>query len=204
MQSNSLNIVLLPDENATQIAIDLSKELSKKTKTNFILNGNDLIPHLTIYQAEFPVANTENVINQVDDLVQKINPFTLDMGGFSHTPEGNIWWNSIFIEPMATLQKEVVNRCNSLRDGLLLPGLNELKDKGTDYKNEIEKYGSLWLFNRYIPHISLIAVDPELNDETMKQLNFEKKVSFNAEKIALGTLGKYGTVTSIIKEFKIN
>ena len=203
-KSTSLNIVLLPDEKTTEAAIKLSSELSKEVKTNFVLNGIDLIPHLTIYQAQFPNGNKDHVLSEVESIVKDIHPFTTDMGGFSSTPEGNIWWNSVFAEPMATLQAEAINRCNPLRDNLILPGIEKLKDKGEDYKNEIENYGSLWLFKRYLPHISLTAVDPEIINDALQNLNFEKKMSFNSEKIAVGTLGKYGTVTSIIKEFPVN
>jgi hypothetical protein len=202
--STSLNIILLPDQATKKIAIELSNVLNKKVKTNFVLNGKDLIPHLTIYQAEFPNENKEKVLNEIEDMVKNIQPFTTNMGGFSSTPEGNIWWNSMFIEPMATLQKEVIKRCNTLRENLVLPGLENLKNKDEDYKTEIEEYGSLWLFGRYVPHISLTAVEPELIKETLKNLNFEKKISFVSEKIAIGALGNYGTVTSIIKEFPIN
>jgi len=203
-ESNSLNIVLLPDEKTTQTAIELSIELNKKVKTNFVLNGIDLIPHLTIYQAEFPDENKEKVLNEIEDMVKNIQPFTTDMGGFSSTPEGNIWWNSVFTEPMASLQAEAIKRCNQLRNNLLLPGIEKLKEKDKEYKNEIENYGSLWLYKRYVPHISLTAVEPTIINEALHNLNFEKKMSFNSQRFAIGTLGKYGTVTSIIKEYTIS
>lgn len=201
--STSLNIVLLPNEKTYNLAIELSNELSKKVRTNFILNGKDLIPHLTIYQAEFPDENKSKVLEEVYNIVKNLHPFTLDMGGFSSTPEGNIWWNSIFTEPMATLQKESIKKCNHLRNNLIIPGLENLIEKGEDYKNEITKYGSLWLYDRYVPHISLTSVEQKHIDLALQHLNFEKKISFKSEKIAVGKLGKNGTVTSIIKEFPI-
>jgi hypothetical protein len=200
----SLNIALLPDEKVTQAAIQMSKDLSANLPTNFILNSQNLIPHLTIYQAEFPTKNIPEVEKQVQEMLQDKNPFELELFGFSATPQGNVWWNAADPEPMATFQKEAIERCNRLREGQLLPGIENLVKIGPEYANEVNNYGSVWLFDRYSPHISLTAVTPENISKTLEYLGEGKRDKFEAKEIFIGYLGKYGTVTEIIKRFTLN
>jgi len=202
--SVSLNIALLPDENVTQTTIGMSKDLNSNLPTNFILNTQNLIPHLTIYQAQFPSKNVQEVENQTRSLLEEVKQFKLELFNFSITPQGNVWWNAIDKEPMATLQKEAIERCNPLRENLLLPGIENLTNLSEDYAKEVNNYGSVWLHDRYTPHISLSAIDPQNIEKTLQFLGKGKKDEFIAKEIIIGYLGKYGTVTEVIKRFSLS
>jgi hypothetical protein len=201
--SASLNIALLPDEKTRLKAIDLSKKLNENLPTNFVLNETDLLPHLTIYQAHYPMKNIEKIEKEVEEMLKAIKPFQMNMNGFWSTPQGNIWWNAQK-EPMATLQKNAMERFNSLREGLIIPGIEKLASLGEDYAWEINNYGSMWLTKRYTPHISLTAVEPENIEKTLEFLGDGEPAEFTANEIILGYLGKYGTVTGIIKRYNLS
>ncbi len=202
--SVSLNIALLPDQNTRLKAIELSKKLNNNLPTNFVLNEADLLPHLTIYQAHYPTKNIEKIESKIEEMLKEIKPFQMKMKGFWATPQGNVWWNSEELEPMASLQKKAMEKCNDLREGLIIPGIEKLADLGEDYANEINNYGSMWLNQRYIPHISLTAVNPENIEKTLEFLGENEPAEFTASEIILGYLGKFGTVTGTIKRFKLN
>lgn len=202
--SVSLNIALLPDKSVRLKAIELSKKLNENLPTNFVLNESDLIPHLTIYQAHYPTKNIEKIEKEVQEMLQDVKPFQMKMRGFWSTPQGNIWWNSEEKEPMASLQKNAIERCNKLREEQIIPGIEKLTNLGEEYANEINNYGSLWLMERYTPHISLTAVEPENIEKTLEFLGDGEPAEFMANEVILGYLGKYGTVTGIIRRYNLS
>lgn len=202
--SVSLNVALLPDKATTLKAIELSKKLNENLDTHFILNESDLLPHLTIYQAHYPTENIEKIEKEIEGILKNVKPFQMKMKRFWATPQGNVWWNSEDKEPMATLQKTSMDKCSPLRNGLIIPGLEKLTELGEEYATEINNFGSLWLNERYIPHISLTAVDPQNIKKTLNFLGEGEIAEFTANEIILGYLGKYGTVTGLIKKFSLS
>lgn len=204
MDNLDLNIALLPDNKTSDLAIRMSKELNENFPTNFVLNDTNSIPHLTIYQAQFPIKNVEEVKRQTELLFKNVSSFDMRLDEFSTTPQGNVWWNSEDPEPMRTFQKEAIELCNSLREGLILPGLEELlTTRGPEYRDEIRNYGSLWIGKRYSPHISLTAINPTITGQVLRFLGEGQGMGFKAGKIVIGHLGKYGTVTKIIKVLEL-
>jgi len=76
-------------------------------------------------------------------MLKDVKPFQMKMKNFWSTPQGNIWWNSKELEPMVTLQKAALERCGSLREDQIIPGIEKLSELGEEYANEINNYGSL-------------------------------------------------------------
>jgi len=203
MNSISISIAILPDEKTAQMAIALSQKLARAIPTKFVLNGKDLIPHFTIYQAEFPVDNVEKLENAVSEIMSNYKSFELKLDLFSATKQGNIWWNVINDSEMKTLQNLVIEKCNPLREGLILPLYKTYKHIDSDQRKEIENYGSLWVVERYHPHISISKIGNEYLSQTLELMGKAESASFTASKIIIGKLGDYGTVTEIIKTFNL-
>ena len=67
MDSRPYNIVLLPPSVVNNQVIKLSKLLSKKYKTEFIVDGKNKFPHATLYQLEVPKKNLEKLYKSLEE-----------------------------------------------------------------------------------------------------------------------------------------
>jgi hypothetical protein len=204
MDSISLNIAILPDKKTSQLAIALSQSLAKVVPAKFILNDINPIPHLTIYQAHFPLKNLGKIENIISEIVLDLKSFELTLGPFSATTQGNIWWNCVNQEEMKQIQTKIVKRCNLLREGQILPILKTYRGIDSEQAMVIKKYGSMWVGKQYSPHISVSGVDDIYIEKVLETLGKEKQASFLVDGIIIGKLGDYGTVTEIIKNFPLS
>jgi hypothetical protein len=203
MDSESLNIVMLPDEETSQKAIDLSHQLRNAFPTKFLLNKESVIPHLTIYQAEFPKKNIDLVIGAVEELTKNIEPLNVSMSRFFMFHRGILWWNAKDPKNFHPLQKQFIDKINPLREGCLLPGLRDLDKLSPEEKTEALEFGSIWINSRYSPHISITAVDLSIKDAVMEYLGEKVEQDFLCKKIAVGLSGEYGTFNKILKSFEL-
>lgn len=201
MDSISLNIAILPDEKTSQLAIALSQSLAKVVPAKFVLNSANPIPHITLYQAEFPVKNFARIEQEISKIAHSLRVFEMQLESFSATRQGTIWWNCKDFQKIQKLQTEIIEKCNTLREGELLPLLKTYRSLNQQQEDEIKTYGSLWIGKRYLPHISISGADDIYIEKALAALEKRKQASFLVDGIIIGKLGDYGTVTEIIKIF---
>ena len=203
-ESTSLNIIYLPDEATRNKAIELAAKVSSKLPVEFIL-GQGTIPHITIYQAMFPNKNIEKVKQIIKEITGKTHSFEIEMGPFwINAVRGFVWWNCLKTDQLSEIHWNFIRGINSLREGLIPDSLKAYRIEGEKDKMEIENYGSLFAGERYTPHLTLTALkDPEDEQKSYKILGKEEESLFTVNKILLGRLGPYGTVTEIIEEFPL-
>src|SRR3989344_8671061 len=69
--NQALNIVLLPPIDVAKEAMRLSRLINERYQTEFILDGKNKYPHLTLYQIEIPGVNLKKTLKAVYYLFQK-------------------------------------------------------------------------------------------------------------------------------------
>lgn len=202
-ESASLNIVYLPDEQTRNKAIELSQKVASKLSTEFIL-GQGAIPHITIYQAEFPNKNITKVKEAIKEFASQTAPFGIEMGPFWINAVRNfVWWNCIKTNQLSKIHWGLMKKINPLREGLVPDSLKAYKVTEQD-KMEIENYGALFMGKRYTPHLTVSGLkNPSEEKEAFEVLGMEEHSTFIVDKISLGYLGRFGTVTGIIEEFPL-
>lgn len=194
-----LNIVLLPEDKIRDVAIDISRKVHDTVETDFILDGKTKFPHITVYQARFPEKNMASISATLKTIAGKITPFEVSLGKFSSFGEF-IFWDADVTNELMYLHRSVLYLVNPLREGLILKGLQDGKwDMGLTYN--IQNYGSLLVGSSYQPHIT-IAHPTHKEDVKKTVVDLRPRVAkFTANKMCIGLLGDYGTVTKILEEY---
>ncbi len=195
-----LNIVVLPDEKVKELAIDLSRKLRETYQTDFVLDGGKNHPHITIYPARFPEKNVDAVSAYLKTIASRMAPFEVSFGKiFRHL--GFIWWNAELTNEFVYLHRSVMYQLNPLREGLVLKGFQTGKF-ALDETYNIQNYGYSLLGNLYQPHITISHLKSEQDARKIIDDMRPRVAKFIATKIALGTLGDFGTVTEIREVFE--
>ena len=198
-KETELNIIILPDEKISEMAIDMSRKAREIAPTNFVLDGRKIIPHVTVYQARFPENNIDKISAYLKTVAEKMSPFELAFGKTSHW-NNYVFWNTDATNEYMHLNKSVIYQINPLRDNLILKGLDGKKWNMSETYS-IQNYGSLLPGKDYTPHITVTAAKTDQDAQKISQEIRPKIAKFTATKIALGRLGEFGTVTEIMEEF---
>ena len=199
-----LNVVLFPDEKTRQTVIKWSNDLSQKFDTYFILDGINFNPHITLYQARYPIKNQEELMKRIERFVKNSRPFTVTMKGFSDH------WGFIFADvevspQLRTIHDSVVDSLNELREGEIASTVKGLTDLTKEQKDAVDKYGYIFAKDTFtVPHITLTRLkDPKQKDAALRSLEALSPFSFVARTIAIAPTAEHGTCPQPIKTFYI-
>ena len=199
----SLNIAIIPDEEAQDLAIEMSRKINEKLGSHFTLNKKDLLPHITVYQAHFPKENAERVKNGVAKAISQIEPLIVDMDGFSISHETFLFWRCVKSERLLRLQEDVIRQTNHLRNGLILPMLSNVGNVSGEDKFDIQNYGSLLIGPHYDPHITIARIKNKDDGKNSLVLLRKQKLSFEVRELIIGYPGDHGTVNGIIEKIPL-
>ncbi len=199
--SESLNIVLLPDVPTQEIAINLSNKLANRFPTEFTLNQSNLLPHITLYQAEFPKENLEKIKSVISEISSQIKPFKITLSNFSFLSTF-IFWNFGNKEKIQKLHEKIVSELNPLRNNLIMKDLLNVNEIYPGARADVQKFGSLLIGKNYLPHLTISCLKNE-NDrkEALKLLDSQEEITYEVKTIYLGKLGKFGTVSRLLDTF---
>lgn len=200
----SYNVVLVPPVDIAQKAIHLSRLIAKNFPIEFVLDGKNYQPHLTLYQLEVP----DNNLQIVKDQLLKIFKLrvVVSFNQYFGSQSGFLSWDCQRDKVLYNLHKKTVERLNTLRDGLLLPSRKLKYDFLTDENYiQIEKFGSSGLFEYFHPHITITRLKKGDNyNKALQILPHKKPLIVNFKKAALGKLSIHGTVPEIIEEYNLS
>ena len=200
-----LNITFKLPENVAEKAIGLSREISKKNKAFFVLDGIQFYPHITIYSPEYPEKNLDEVLEKISEIVsniEKVNLTLKEIGGgqgfisikFDYTPE------------LKKIHEEIVLKLNPLRDSHTMEKYtaDDYKMKLTTEKQEnIRKYGYPSSMSLYSVHLTIIRLEDELLAKTISEGIKWDIPEFTIDKIAVYKMGEHGTCRELVKDFSL-
>jgi 2'-5' RNA ligase len=196
------NIVILPPPEIAEQAMTWSREVASEYKTDFVLDGKQFYPHITIYQAAYPDRNLPYVEKQLTELVKYVKPFRVKSTTFS-TMVGFIFLNFTKSEELISLHKQIVEICNPLREGEGIPAeLKNLTDPNVPefIKHSIRTYGSALAMEAYMPHITISRLQNRQDADRALEVLGKTEVTFDVHGISLGNIGIDGSVNEIFKE----
>ena len=199
MTKIAVDIVLLPPDNITEMAIRLNNQLVKNFNSPIILDTSNTLPHISlamgaIDQKDIPaIENILKVIAEKTTLGQlKIN--AIDIA--EHTPTTKV--SSLLIENTEPLQVLHENIMNELAD-YLSPNVNA----DMIYSDEpVAEYSLLWIkdyrqnaaFENFLPHITLGFGQIK---------NYQLLVKFKPDKLALCHLANHCTCRKVLVEIDL-
>lgn len=202
MKTIILNIAILPSDEITAQAIVMSGKIAKEVGSRFVLNSNSLIPHITVYQAQYPSKNTDKVKDIARNLSLEQELFEIKFEGIIVSHGTFLFWKCERSSILQELQKKAVELANPLRKGLIPDSLADVRGLSKGDKYDVKHFGALLIGPRYEPHITITRLNREEDAEkAIKVLSGSNNISFKPKGLILGYLGDHGTVTGIVESF---
>ncbi len=200
--SVTLNIAILPSNNTAMEAIGMSKKVENEIESEFILDNRKVLPHITVYQAQYPNKNVELLKKLVQDLSQG-ESFEVNLDVIEVSHETFLFWKCDTANVLRELQERAIKIANPLREGLIPAQFANVAGLSEGDKYDIKTFGALLIGSRYEPHITITRLKrKEDAEKAMRILGSSKKLSFKPKALILGYLGQHGTVTDVIESFR--
>lgn len=199
IKSVSLNIAILPSDEAVVRAITMSKQIAESLGSEFVLGLDTLIPHVSIYQGEYPERNIDSLKSIVSDLAKEQESFEIKLNSISVSHGTFLFWNCDKTDILRNLHQEAVKLANPLREGLVLTQLADRTELSPGDKYDVENFGSLLIGPRFTPHITITRLKKEEDAGEAISLLGVKEFSFKPKGLVLGYLGKDGTVIVVLE-----
>lgn len=193
------NLVILPPESVAGVARELSGALSQRFETNFVLNTQDRIVHITIYQANYRVNNLAEIRSRMQNFARGTNPFELSMGSYSNFAD-YIFWDVERTGELQRFHERTVDILNPVREPVEGdPGFVGLT---AGQRESFEKYGTVLAYGEFLPHITLTRFRNYSDAQAAIKLLSRKTAEFLVDRVCLATIGPDGTATEILEEYR--
>jgi 2'-5' RNA ligase len=167
-----------------------------------------LIPHITLYFAEYPVKNKDKIIESVKTAVSGISPLELKV------LRKQFFMDYLMLHFQRTkaigdIHQRLLKSLNPLREG-------HLRDKFFDEKilvrydptglNNIKQYGNAFVGKEYSPHFSFVKTDSspaqKLADELLELIDWDIE-KFTCSSIIVFNTIKPGGSYEILAKFEL-
>lgn len=205
MTFTRIDVAIKPSSEVTSEALRLSKEINQKAGTYFVLDAINYFPHVTLYSAEYPDKNLNEIFKTVNTITTNTPPFTAAFTS-SHTHRGYIDISIKKSQELKRLHEHLVNSLNPLRENHLrekYTSPTELANYSSQQQEYIQNYGYSEVLDGFRPHLTITRLKNEnLAKVITQKLNFPPE-SFPVTTIAAYSMGSHGTCTKILKEFPL-
>lgn len=208
MKLRSVNVVVLPDENTREKAIELGAILEKKFEVFYSLLDKRFMPHITLYQATYPARNYEKIKSYLKKLTKNITSLKLKLGSYNIFANTFVFWNVTNNKQLIDLHYRVIETISPLREGLLPP---DIRPDGSGYltgqvftteqRKAVQMYGYPVAGKLYKPHITLGKVKNTISEEILSKILPKTESEFEVSEVCIGRLGDHGTVVEILEKF---
>jgi 2'-5' RNA ligase len=199
------NIVIIPDAQGIKKAIELSRQISQKFGTSFVLDGKNFYPHITLYQTAYPTMNLTHVVTKLSEVSRTMKSFRVQIHGYK-TMMGFIFLHAIRSRELFLAHKHIVSVLNPLREGAVIPSDEAMLDSSNvshKIKHCIRTYGSILAMDTYMPHITLCRLkDPNQTNDVFAMLP-TVDLAFDVRDIYLANVGQDGSVNEILERFPL-
>lgn len=207
MDSLPVDVIIVPDDKTQRKARELGKIIADNFDYYYTIADNRLIPHATVYQAQYPVKNLEKIKNKLKNLSAEFKPFEVSIGPYQNH-HGYIWWNFQENENISSLHLRLLRELNPLRENLLLPFLTPKGYKtGEEFTKEeaenVRKYGAVVVDKLFKPHLTLAKLKKDVEESTLYKVLRKADCKFKVSKISIGKMGDYGTVTKVLEKYSM-
>lgn len=166
----------------------VAAQVKEQFNTEFVFDGIEYFPHLTLYLFAAPNKNKRSMVNEVKEFANTINPTNLIVKEMMLSLEGWLMLEFGNVKRMNEYHRDVVNRLNSHRESFLRKKYRTGNTFSKLIKSErvaLKKYGDRHSMELFHPHVSIAKFDDV--KEGQKALNKYKKV-FNGEKVKVSLL----------------
>lgn len=201
MNYKRYDIVVIPPEDITRQAIEMSQVLAR-FDSFFILDGETVHPHLSLYRVPFDESALEKAIKKVGEIAAAMQPFLLQQE--TYYPDQGVWVGVRYVADKAILDLHT-GIIAATKDYRAIEDDARYKARWADLspqqRKNIEDCGWSDAFTAYFPHISFTKLKQPRADVLahLPQHDF----SFLADHIGLYERGENGTCTKLVADFRL-
>ncbi len=185
----AIDIVILPEEEVRDLAMELNLGLNDKAPYNYTLGMYDFLPHITLFMAVLDDTRLEKVKAILAEIVAAHMPIPIEISGTKNVPvdQGTSYLEITKTSPLQNLHEEIVARLAPLCTFEGTP------DMFVGELHQIPHYWATGAFreltiDKYNPHISLGYGNTKKIESTF----------FTAEKLTICQLGAHNTCRKIL------
>jgi 2'-5' RNA ligase len=200
-----INITFIPSIEIVEIIKKLSKKISNKESSYFVIDNQNFFPHITIYSLEYLIKNLEKVFSQVEEFSKKLSAIKFVFKKIT-TKRGYVGIELDYTKELKNIHEILVRRLNGLREGHIDKkyidsyGINFSEEK----RKNIQKYGYPNLMSLYHPHMTITRLKNEQAAEKIaKKIEWTVK-DFVVNKLGAYKMGENGTCVELLREFDLN
>lgn len=199
MDSLPCNVVLLPSDALADTAIVASQKLASYP-TLFTLEVGKYYPHVSVYMLQLKTADIEKAKERLATVAAKTQMFDLITANFGQS-EGFFDVEYDNTEQLSTVQAEVVQALNPIRDGMRQKDHQRMQVAVGEALANYQQYGWASIGSLYRPHLTLTR----FNDENTAPEAPADLAAFNGvfPKLGLFEMGDNGTCVRLIAEFNV-
>lgn len=199
-----INIAFKPPIEIAEQLAKLSKEISKKEDVYFVIDNQNIYPHITIYSPEYPKHNENKILESIGELAKSFLPVKF-LCKEIETSQGYLGIAAEYLDEIRKIHEAIVEKLNPLREGHLREKyLNAYNMKFSEEKmKNIQKYGYADSMSFYNPHMTITRLKDEcVAEKIAKEINIPFS-EFVIDEIGAYRMGEDGTCIGLIKEFKL-
>lgn len=202
--ATALNIVLLPDQQTTEQAIELSQRIATLYGVEFVLDTQQFRPHITLYQGYYPNRNLPKLRSSIADLAKQLGPTEVSLYGSQLVLDTFLFWNCQKTPALQAMHQESFAAANPLREGFIAPNVAALTDLTEEERELIQRTGGILNGVRFLPHITITRLkNPAEGQKAMEIVQKTPPISFPVKGLYIAHLGPHGTISEIVDEFKV-
>ena len=192
--------VVVPQDIAAQ-AIEMSQAL-RQFGSVFVLDGETIHPHLSLYHVPFDEAALAVAITAVGEIAAATKPFLLQQD--TYYPDQGVWIGVRYVADKAILDLhtaviEATKQYRAEQDDARYAA--RWADLGPEQRKNIGDCGWSDAFTQYSPHISFTKLEQPRAD-VLAHLP-HRDFSFLADHIGLYAVGEHGVCTELVADFRL-
>ncbi len=197
-----LNVVILPDEEVNRTLIEWSDQVSSRYPSNFRLNTDNRLPHLSLYSARYPVRNQEELLSKVGRVANATDAFDVTLTGFTAI-SGYLFYDVEMNGSLKGLHENVVDSLNALREGQITDIQSRLTGLSPEQERARAEYGYISAKKLYAPHFTVTHFPNPEHAVQAKAMLPDRSLSMRVRQLGVAPFGDYGTCPQPLRRFAL-
>lgn len=191
-------IALLCDKKISEKSLDIGVKIIKRVDSLSI--DDKFLPHITLFQGLISEDNLSKLQTKIKQIFKNSVRIFMSKKLFLSFPSNNVFWNSAKSKNLLELHMQILKIGIKYSEGNLREGtMNAIKfEKNTIKKKYLEKYQSIYLGPRYLPHITIAKFSKKFNTPKINSKNI-----FDAKEIIIGEINQKGQMLKDKILFKV-
>lgn len=198
MKKLAIDIVILPPDNVTEVAINYNKLLRGNTEENIVLGKTRYLPHISLLMGCLATDQLEEITSILHAVVKEHNILKLAISGIQTDNAGTHGVVSLEIERTQELQSLHESIANSCR-----PFLSQDAEEADMADPPPIKKSSLEWINRFIPHACFENFWPHITLGLGEYAGTFEPFDFPASRVAICHLGNHCTCAEVLGEVSL-